>query len=176
MMDIQHHRCLSEEEVIEINYITKMSAFRYVASPVKQWLFPEKRLRSTYWRKLGDGHLLMPDPRHIYGGGTTVVGYAGGGSDSWDAYGRKAWQNGYEDKHLEKHEWKTMLKFKAEWAAEYGPEYRGVVLDYGAGKIRWTMGDDYHQSECKRDKEYLKLPGEKARRRRLKRRISGLIE
>lgn len=174
MMDIQHHRYLSEEEVVETNYITKKSAFRYIAAPKKEWLFPEQRLRSTHWRKLGDGYLFMPDPRHIYGGGTTVVGFEGGGSDGWDAYGRKPWQDGYEDKKLAEHEWKTMLKFKAEWAAEHGPEYRGVKLEHGDRDIRWSMGDEYHQSECERDTEYLKLPGEKARRRRLKRCSRGL--
>ncbi|MEM9344699.1 MAG: DUF4238 domain-containing protein [Pseudomonadota bacterium] len=174
MMDIQHHRYFSEEEVVETNYITKKSAFRYIAAPKKEWLFPEKRLRSTHWRKLGDGYLFMPDPRHIHGGGTTFVGFEGGGSDGWDAYGRKPWQDGYEDKKLEEHEWKTMQKFKAEWAVEHGTEYRGVKLEHGDRDIRWSMGDEYHQSECERDKDYLKLPGEKARRRRLKRDIRGL--
>lgn len=105
IMDIQHHRFLSEEEVVEINYITKKSAYRYIAAQKKEWLYPEKRLHSTHWRKLGDGYLLMPDPRHVHGGGTTFVGYQGGGSDGWDAYGRKPWQNDYEDKKLEDHEW-----------------------------------------------------------------------
>lgn len=161
MMDIQHYRYLSEEEVVEVNYVTKRSAFRYIVSPVKEWLFPERRLRSTHWRKLGDGYLFMPDPRHIHGGGTTFVGFEGGGSDGWDAYGRKPWQEGYEDKKLEEHEWRTMEKFKAEWAAEMGPCYRGVELDYGDREIRWSMGDDYHRSECERDKKYLGLPGRK---------------
>lgn len=174
VMDVQHHRFLSEEEVVEINYITKMSAHRYIAAQKKEWLYPEKRLRSTHWRKLGDGYLLMPDPRHIHGGGTTFVGFENGKSDSWDAYGRKPGQNGYEDKKLKEREWKTLQKFKAEWAAVYGPEYRGVELEYGDREIRWSMGDEYHQSEHTRDKEYLKLPGEKARRRRLKRLEKGL--
>lgn len=174
MMDIQHHRYLSEEEVVEINYITKERAFRYIAAAKKEWLFPEKRLRSTHWRKLGDGYLFMPDPRHIHGGGTTFVGFEGGGSDGWDAYGRKPWQDGYEDKGLEEHEWKTMQKFKAEWAAEHGPEYRGVVHELGDRDIRWSMGEDYHQSECDRHKEYMKQRGERAQRRRLKRSSKGL--
>lgn len=174
-MDIQHHRMLTEEEVVEINYITKKSAFRYIASPVKDWLYPEKRLRSTYWRKLGDGYLLMPDPRHIHGGGTMIVGYEDGGSDSWDAYGHRPGQKGYEDKNLEEHEWQTMNKFKAEWSVEYGPEYRGVKLEHGDRDIRWSMGEDYHQSECERDRVNLKLSGERSRRRRLKRNIRGLL-
>lgn len=171
---IQHHRYLSEEEVVETNYITKQSAFRYIASPKKEWLFPEQRLHSTHWRKLGDGYLFMPDPRHIYGGGTTFVGFEGGGSDGWDVYGHKPWQDGYEDKKLEEHQRRTLQKFKAEWAAEHGPDYRGVEIEYGSNDIRWTMDNEHYQFECERDKEYAKLPGEKARRRRLKRCIKGL--
>jgi len=173
-LDIQHHRFLSEEEVVEVNYITKKSALRYIAAQEREWLFPESRLRSTHWRKLGDGYLLRPDPRHVHGGGRTFVGFEDGRSDSWDAYGRKPWQGGYEDKKLEEHEWKTMQIFKAEWAAEYGPEYRGVKLEFGDRGIRRSMGAEYHQSECRKDKEYRKLPGERARRRRLKRDRSGL--
>ena len=174
--DIQHYRFLSEEEVVEINYITKRTAFRYIASSNKEWLFPENRLRSTDWRKLGDGYLLMPDPRHIYGGGTTFVGYKGGSLDAWDVYGRKPWQGGYEDKTLEDHEWKTLQKFKAEWAAEHGPEYRGVTIEIDNRGVQWFMDNDHYQFECDRDKEYLKKPGELARRRRLKRRVKGLID
>lgn len=67
-----------------------------------------------------------------------------------------------------------MQKFKAEWAAEMGPLYRGVEFEHGDREIRLTMGDDYHNSECERDGDYLRLPGERARRRRLKRTSSGL--
>ncbi|MGR3814274.1 MAG: DUF4238 domain-containing protein [Cognatishimia activa] len=174
ILDIQHHRLLSEEEVTEINFITKKSAFRYIAAQEKEWLFPERTLNSKQWRKLGDGYLLMPDPRHIHGGGTTLVGFEGGGSDAWDAYGHKPWQKDYEDKKLADQEWNSMQKFKAEWTFEYGPRYRGVKLEHGDREVRWSMGKEYYDSECERDKAYMKLPGEKARRRRLKRRNRGL--
>lgn len=171
ILDIQHERYLTEEEVIEINYITKRRAFRYVAAAEKDWLYPECHLRSTNWRKLGDGYLLMPDPRHIHGGGNVVVGFEGGGSAAWSEYGHRPWEEGYEDKKREKHEWATMQKFKAEWAANYGPEYRGVLYDVGSFDkgVRRSMGDDWHREECERDREYLKQPGERARRRKLKR-------
>jgi hypothetical protein len=66
----------------------------------------------------------------------------------------------------------TMDRFKAEWSATYGPEYRGVLIDHGFPKqeIRWGTGDEYYQSDCVRDRETLRRPGEKARRRRLQRR------
>lgn len=172
MLDIQHHRYLTEEEVLEINYVTKKSAFRYIAAPRNEWLYPERHLRSTHWRKLGDGYLLMPEPRHLYGGGTMYAGFTGGGSESWSEYGHKPWDEGYEDKERDDREWDAMDRFKAEWSATYGPEYRGVLIDHGFPKqeIRWGTGDEYYQSDCVRDRETLRRPGEKARRRRLQRR------
>ena len=170
-LSIQVDRYLTEEEVREINYITKKRAFRYIAGAEEDWLYPEHHLRSTNWRKLGNGYLLMPDPRHIYGGGEMVIGYEGGRRDAFSEYGHKPWQEGYEDKTRNEREWAAMQKFKAEWAATYGPEYRGVTHEFPIDRetARTDMGEDYWRSECERDKEYLKLPGERARRRRLKR-------
>ncbi|MFN7754700.1 MAG: DUF4238 domain-containing protein [Holosporales bacterium] len=171
LLRIQHERYLSEEEVLEINYITKKRAFRYIAAAEKEWLYPERYLRSTNWRKLGDGYLLMPDPRHIHGGGTIVVGYNDGSGASWDAYGHRPGQKAYEDKNRENREWRMMQKFKAEWAATYGPDYRGVLYDLGfsSNDVRRTMSEKWHQQEVTLDRKYLKESGERARRRRLKR-------
>lgn len=169
-MDIQLERYLSEEEILEINYITKKRAFRYIAAAEEEWLYPEQHLRSDHWRKLGDGYLLMPDPRHIHGGGEIAIGYEGGQSDVFSAYGHKPWQKGYKDKKRDDHEWAAMQKFKAEWAATHGPEYRGVVDHMGNREVRYSMGQEWYEEECKRDREYLKRPGEAARRKRLRRR------
>ncbi len=170
-LDIQVERFLTEEEVLQINYITKKRAFRYIAAAKEEWLYPERHLRSTNWRKLGDGYLLMPDPRHIHGGGEVVIGYEGGRSDAFSAYGHKPWQEGYTDAKRDDREWAAMLKFKAELAATIGPFYRGVTHKFTSQNEapRIGMGEDYWRSECERDKEYLKLPGERARRRRLRR-------
>jgi hypothetical protein len=168
--DIQLERMLSEEEVREINYITKMSAHHYIAAAEKEWLYPEQYLSSTTWRTLGDGYLLMPDPRHIHGGGEIIVGYKDGRSDRFSEYGHRPGDRDFQNKKREKREWDAMQKFKAEWAATYGPEYRGVVYDMGPKGVRRSMGDDYHRSECARDKEYMKLRGERHRRQKLQRR------
>jgi len=168
--DIQLGRMLSEEEVREINYITKMSAHHYIAAAEKEWLYPEQYLSSTTWRTLGDGYLLMPDPRHIHGGGEIIVGYKDGRSDRFSEYGHRPGDRDFQNKKREKREWDAMQKFKAEWAATYGPEYRGVVYDMGPKGVRRSMGDDYHRSECARDKEYMKLRGERHRRQKLQRR------
>ena len=168
---IQVDRYLTEVEVQEVNYITKRSAFRYIAAAEEEWLHPERYLRSTHWRKLGDGYLLMPDPRHIFGGGEVVIGYDDGRRDAFSAYGHKPWQEGYKDEERDKRERAAMQKFKAEWAATYGPKYRGVVHEFLAqGQPPMTsMGEDYWRSECERDKKYLKFRGERSRRRRLRR-------
>ena len=56
-------RKLSEDEVLQINYITKRRAFRYIAAAEREWLYPERRVSTDHWKKLGDGLLLMPEPR-----------------------------------------------------------------------------------------------------------------
>lgn len=170
-LDIQVDRFLSEEEVIEINYVTKKRANRYVAAAKAEWLYPELHLRTSNWRKLGDGYLFMPDPRHVHGEGKFFVKYESGRRDSSSEYGHKPWQEGYEDKIRQDHEWKTMEKFKAEWSATYGAKYRGVINDLISNNRPrlYHMDDEYHAKECLRDRDFLKLPGERSRRRVLKR-------
>jgi hypothetical protein len=71
---IQLHRSLSEQEVREINYITKRRAFRYIAGAQKEWLFPEERLASTNWRKLGTGIFLCRSPAKSTWAGKSTLG------------------------------------------------------------------------------------------------------
>ncbi|MEP2101645.1 MAG: DUF4238 domain-containing protein [Parasphingorhabdus sp.] len=168
--DIQVERMLTEEEVREINYITKMSAHRYIAAAEKEWLYPEEHLSSTTWRTFGDGYLLMPDPRHVHGGGEIIIGYKDGHSERFSEYGHRPWDSDFKNKRREKREWDAMQKFKAEWAATYGPEYRGVIYNMGPKDARRAMSDDYYLDECERDKEYLKAAGELNRRKKLQRR------
>jgi hypothetical protein len=68
---------LSEQEVIQINYIIKKRALRHVAAAEKEWLCPEGRLETTHWGKFGKGLLLMPEPRDIHMGGQIAIGYKG---------------------------------------------------------------------------------------------------
>jgi len=168
--EIQFDRFLSQEEVIEINYVIKRRARRYIAAAEREWLFPEKHLSCDHWRKLGDGYLLMPDPRHVFTGGEMVVGYSGGTYDWFSAYGHRPWQKGYENKNRDDREWNALNRFKAEWSATYGPNYRGLSRSFGQMEDpQKSEGIDYHNEEVERDKAYRKQPGERQRRRQLSR-------
>jgi hypothetical protein len=71
---IQTGRQLEEIEVRQINYITKRRALRYVAAAKEDWLYPERDLPTTHWRKLDDRYLFMPDPRDLHLGGEVMIG------------------------------------------------------------------------------------------------------
>jgi len=75
---IQLGRMLTEDEVLQINLITKRRANRFIAGAEKEWLYPERYVSTDYWKKLGGGYLLMPEPRLIHMGGETMIGYKGG--------------------------------------------------------------------------------------------------
>lgn len=77
-LSIQIGRKLTEDEVLEINYITKRRANRYIAAAERDWLYPEKQLSSDHWKKFGNGYLLMPEPRLLVMGGEILIGYKGG--------------------------------------------------------------------------------------------------
>lgn len=110
-LDIQLWRSLTEQEVLQINYITKMRASRYIAAAEEDWLYPERHLNSTHWSKLGQGWLLMPEPREIHMGGQIYVGYKDGRSESYSEYGHRPEQSGYEDKNRERLESRALRRF-----------------------------------------------------------------
>jgi hypothetical protein len=136
MTRVQTGRMLSEDEVLLINSITKRRAHRYIAAAEKEWLYPEKYASTDHWKKFGDGWLLMPEPRLVHMGGKIVIGYKGGGGTSFSAYGHRPWQKGYEDQDREAKEWKTLERFKAEWAMKFGPKYVANNADLGHFSLR----------------------------------------
>jgi hypothetical protein len=130
LTSIQTDRVLSEDEVLQINYITKRRAYRYVAAAEQEWLFPEKHVSTDNWRTLGDGYLLMPEPRLIHMGGEILIGYGDGHSDAFGAYGHKPWQQGYKDEKRERRESEMLERFQAEWALKHGSKYTAYNYEF----------------------------------------------
>lgn len=148
LQDIQTCRSLGEQEVLEINYITKKRALLYIAAAEKEWLYPERRLPSTHWSKFGHGYLLMPEPREVHMGGETYVGYKDGTSEGWNEYGQRPGQRGFKDARRDAIESKTLFRFQAEFAEMQGPEYRGTISFWSHHRDEkgpHVDSDDYHQ-------------------------------
>jgi len=108
-----------------------MRAYRFVAAARNEWLYPEKRIPSQYWDRLGNGYLLMPDPRSVSFTSGIVIGYDDKRSDAYDAYGRKPWQRGYKNKDEHDKEWETFQAFNGEFARVFGPRRRGISFEFG---------------------------------------------
>jgi hypothetical protein len=130
-MQIQTSRKLSELEVNEINFIIKKRAYRYIAAAMKEWLYPEKKITTQYWDKLGKGYLLMPDPRSLSFSAEILIGFKDKRATAYDAYGRRPWQKDYDDKNQRECEWETFHAFQGEFARMFGPQRRGRSFDHG---------------------------------------------
>lgn len=148
-----------------------VSGYRYIAAADKEWLYPERRLKNPYWRKLGDGYLFMPDPRHIHMGGEIIIGYDGGGSDAFSEYGHKPWDRDYRNAERDRRDGEALRRFKAEWAATMGKQYRGISYDFRSfdRPTQRAESDEMHKHHLEVDARYSKRPGERQRRRRLRR-------
>jgi hypothetical protein len=142
-MDIQTMRHLSEQEVREINFILKSRAHRYVAAAKEEWLYPENHVSKSDWSMFGHGYLLMPDPRPINLGGEIFIGYRGGGSSAFDAYGRRPWQPDYDRESNGLIEGPTLDRFKGEFARLFGPYRRGRAFTHG-DMDKERDSDDFH--------------------------------
>lgn len=135
-MSIQVGRKLSEDEVLQINYITKRRAFRYIAAAERAWLYPEKQVSTDHWKKLGDGLLLMPEPRLIVMGGEVMIKDSSGQVHSYSEYGHKPWQKGFKDKERDRRDGDALYRFQAEWAIKHGPKHTAYNHEFGRGGLR----------------------------------------
>lgn len=129
-MQIQTSRKLSDQEVIEINYVIKARAYRYVAAANKSWLYPEEGIGLRRWDSFGEDYLFMPDPRSMAFSGEIIIGYNNDKMDFFDAYGRKPWQSDYDDKTEHDREWETFHAFQGEFARRFGPRRRGLSFEF----------------------------------------------
>jgi hypothetical protein len=152
---IQTQRHLTEDEVLQINFITKRRAYRYIAAAEEEWLFPERHVSTDHWKKLGGGLLLMPEPRLIHMGGEIVIGYESGRSDAFGPYGHKPWEEGYKDEAREKREFKALERFKAEWAAAHGPRHTAASSDFHKSGVRTDSPElmEYYERNLKRHRK-----------------------
>lgn len=92
--DIIYTRSLSEEEVNKINYITKKSALRYVASSEKTWLNPEQCIKEN-WENIGE--ILLPPKDKITLTQSIVIGHRDGSTEAYDPFGRDISKQEHKD-------------------------------------------------------------------------------
>ena len=153
--DIQVARNLSEQEVREINYVTKKRALRYIAAADKDWLYPEKHLSSTHWGNFGQGYLLMPEPRQIALGGETYIRYEDGRSEDFGEYGHRPRQKGFKDEKRAAVESAALRRFVAEWSVMQGPAYRGTPWEmYHKNNGPYVTPDEFHKWDLERAEKY----------------------
>lgn len=142
--DIQTLRFLNEHEVREINFVIKSRALRYIAAAKENWLYPEKYISKSNWNTYGGGYLFMPDPRPIHVGGQVFLGYEGGRTDAFDAYGRKPWDPEFNQEFEERRESATLYQFKSDFANKFGPYRRGRTFN-GIHLDPEKDSDDIHE-------------------------------
>jgi hypothetical protein len=129
-LQIQTGRKLSDQEVIEINYVIKTRAYRYVAATNRSWLYPEEKIGLRKWDSFGEDYLFMPDPRSVSFSSEIIIGYENNRADFFDAYGRKPWHSDYDDKTQHDRQWETFHAFQGEFAKRIGPSRRGLSFEF----------------------------------------------
>jgi len=139
--EIQILRHLSEDEVLQINFITKARSLRYIAAAKEEWLYPERFVSKSDWAKYGNGYLFMPDPRSIHLGGTVMWGGGPGPGGAVDTYGRPPWDPDFEKEGTSEGE--TLQRFQGEFAHMVGPDRRGRGFSFGQ-LDKERDSDDYH--------------------------------
>jgi hypothetical protein len=85
----------------------------------------------------------MPDPRPINLGGEIFIGYRDGRSTSFDAYGRRPWQSGYDEESKGLKEGPSLDAFKGEFARLFGPYRRSRAFGHG-DMDKERDDDDFH--------------------------------
>ena len=100
----------------------------------------------------------MPEPRDINMGGEVIVGYGNGRAESWNEYGHRPWQKGYEDEKRFAKESAALERFKAEWSARQGPEYRGTSFEFHHEDHDkpHVVSDEFHQYYLEQAKKFRK--------------------
>lgn len=114
--EIQFGRELEEDEVLRINYILKRRATRYIAAANEEWLYPERRVSTTDWKKLDDDWFLLPNLWRVNFTTQIVMGFRKAPPFVMDEYGRKPWDDGFQNRGQRERERQTFEAGKREWA------------------------------------------------------------
>jgi hypothetical protein len=70
-LDIQVMRQLNEEEVLQINFILKSRAYRYIAAGREEWLYPERKTRRRTGARTEAATSSFPTRDHSFRGAST---------------------------------------------------------------------------------------------------------
>ncbi|BDU74543.1 DUF4238 domain-containing protein [Mesoterricola silvestris] len=117
--DIERSRSLTDEQILEVNYIIKNRAFRYIAGQEESDLFPESELKTTMWNKLGT-FLMPPESRVAMSGGQMFAKMKDGSEYFQDEFGRRPktleeWKAASDEmKRMEEHFHSLMKKQKSQ--------------------------------------------------------------
>jgi hypothetical protein len=123
-LEIHQGRLLSESDVLAVNQIIKLRAYRYVAAGKEEWLYPEQHGK-VGWRDIADTALLMPDPRPLTPNSQIIIGYESGATSAMDAYGRLPGQPEYTQEMAAADDWGPLRRWQDEFEVRFGPEPRG---------------------------------------------------
>ena len=141
--DIQFGRELEEDEVLRINYILKRRATRYIAAANEEWLYPERCVSTTDWKKLDDDWFLLPNLWHVNFTTQIVMGYRKAPPFVMDEYGRKPWNHGYRNPRQREREWQTFEAGKREWARKRVGKSRACNDERSGKDVTDNMIDEF---------------------------------
>jgi hypothetical protein len=127
-LEIHQGRQLSEADVLAVNQLIKLRAYRYVAAGKEEWLYPERHGKIG-WREVDDTALLMPDPRPLTPNSEIIIGYEGGATSAMDAYGRLPGQPGYTQEMAAAGDWEPLRRWQDEFEKRFGADLRGGPWD-----------------------------------------------
>lgn len=121
---VHTERMLNDDEVLTINSIIKKRAYKYIAAPHEEWLYPERTLGDLDWEQIGKSYLLMPDPRLMVFTSGILIGGRNGPAQGRDPFGQ-TWHPDHDNKAQLKEEFKIFSRFQAEFVNLFGQEHRG---------------------------------------------------
>lgn len=137
--EIQTDRKLSEEEVIQINFVLKNRAYKYIAAEKEEWLYPEKQIIDLKWSRLGKGYLFMPDPRDLPIGTEIIID-----GKTRDHQGRSPNDPNFGIKKAFDDFGNNWERWKSEFSHLEGPKRRGIIFDPRGVPIK-RSSPEYHQ-------------------------------